>query len=181
MRISNCEDRNYRAIISPYFPNSWIFPFSFSLPLSIYLWLSVNCYGSKIRRFDKERSQKARDGGFFRKESEGYTDGYTVAVNGVIKRNSTVTRRCVQGVAKRLRRDRRRFYRSQGNLLEEVLLRRAGVSVCTIVNKFQQLWSSSRLLSFSTTTFSSHPSPNANWVCAHFRRSRNKTYPQRIN
>lgn len=73
MRISNCEDRNYRAIISPYFPNSWIFPFSFSLPLSIYLYLSVNCYGSKIRRFDEERSQKARDGGFFRKESEGYT------------------------------------------------------------------------------------------------------------
>lgn len=124
---------------------------------------------------------KRRDGGFFRKESEGYTDGYTVVVNGVIKRNSTVTRRCVQGVAKRLRRDRRRFYRSQGNLLEEVLLRRAGVSVCTIANKFQQLWSSSRLLSFSTTTFSSHPSPNANWVCAHFRRSRNKIYPQRIN
>lgn len=79
------------------------------------------------------------------------------AVNGVIKRIPAegAWRAGAYRALQKVQRDRRRFYRSHGNLLEEVLLRCAGVSVCTIANKFQQLWAA-RPLSFSTATMH-HP------------------------
>lgn len=75
-------------------------------------------------------------------------------VSGVIKRTSTegAWRAGAYRALQKAQRDRRRFYRSQGNLLEEVLLRCAGVSACTIANKFQQL-SAERPLSFSAVTW----------------------------